>query len=401
MTEEERNDKWRQLGLADQDMKGRPRNELVNAFNFACLINYPEKAKLAHSHISGAFDHSTALRAVAEKGHLGILKVMRETGLDVRAEDDVALMNAACYGHLDCVEWLLEQGADPSARAAAALLTAAGNDHTAVVQKLATACKIDDKYVQKALREAAVNGNREMADILLEQSGDREYALNELLVLMSERPPNGMLSFLIERGADPRCYDDLPLWNAASGGWTGNVALLLEAGSEPMAWGGGILEAVRAKHPETVYPLLLEEGERRRAEARAVLDSLPKDASLEDLSRVTGPDGYSPLALAARIGAAAPLLQAALNRGESVTAAALVHRKGRFSVMDGALDYGTWRDLFSPALWRGRAEEMRKVWEFLPPDERLELPWEKCLFDLQHQALRAKRAPQLRRGPQP
>ncbi len=401
MTEEERNDQWKQFGLPDQEMERAGRDELIRAFNLACLIGYPEKARLSRGYITGAFDHSMALRAAAEKGHLGILKMMQEDGFDVRAENDVALMNASCFGRLDCVEWLLAHGADPTARGAAALLLAIGNDHGRIVKALLKGRSFDKKTLWDSTWRALTNENEDVVRLLLDACSDRGAAAGEALAFSALRSGYKMIPFLLAEGADARWNGDEALMNAALAGHVGNVQLLLAAGAEPMAQQGGAFRWAEERGHGDVISLLTVAAEERKEEAKSVLIKLPQGASLEILQDTVGREDYNILALAARIGETERLLRQAVASGEHLTADVLLQGAPGRSVLDTAIDYGTWRDLFDPLLWLKQPVEMQKLWQALPEQQQQELPWGECVFRLHHQTLRAKRAPRLSRGPQP
>jgi ankyrin repeat protein len=59
------------------------------------------------------WDNRTAAMAAAARGHLAVLKLLRERGADLEAADHTSttpLMEAAMRGHLRVVEYLLDSG---------------------------------------------------------------------------------------------------------------------------------------------------------------------------------------------------------------------------------------------------------------------------------------------------
>ena len=84
----------------------------------------------------------SGLPAAASRGHLGVVKLLLEDGVDVNTEEEyskIALQEAASSGHLEVVRLLLEHGADVEADRgcdAPIIQQAASGGHLEVVRLL-------------------------------------------------------------------------------------------------------------------------------------------------------------------------------------------------------------------------------------------------------------------------
>lgn len=122
-----------------------------------------------------------ALLRAASEGHVGTVRDLAETGVDLDAIDryeQTALMKAAVEGHAAVVRFLTEIGADLDNRDAAgftALLWAAFQGHIEVVSFLAehgADLNICGRFGQSALMMSVSGGHDEVAHYLFQSGAD-------------------------------------------------------------------------------------------------------------------------------------------------------------------------------------------------------------------------------------
>lgn len=160
-------------------------------------------------------DAAAALEKAVEAGHLDVVKVLIDGGIDVNAacgacRNDPALYAAAWSGDVPIVLTLLDGGADPECVGddqSTALMKAASLDHADVVAVL----------IDRGARLDAVNNVGETALVLAAETGS--LASTELLLAAGAE---------VDGEADSRP----PLFVAAAGGHLEVVQRLVEAGAE-------------------------------------------------------------------------------------------------------------------------------------------------------------------------
>lgn len=83
-------------------------------------------------------DHAlkVAFVSAARTGQTDVVQVLLDAGVDVHAQDDLALRMAALSGQTEMVRLLLEHGADVHAKGATAFLVADENGHKATATLL-------------------------------------------------------------------------------------------------------------------------------------------------------------------------------------------------------------------------------------------------------------------------
>ena len=226
--------------------------------------------------LEDAFNHA------AGEGHLEIVKLLIDLGVDARADDSEAtdgpLRRAAENGHVEIVRLLLlEHGAD--ARAAdrkgtdAPLRLAAGNGHVEVVRLLllehgADARAADSEGTDAPLRLAA-RGQRGNVSLLYDFCASSDDDLDQMEIV----------KILLANGANVHVACDAPLRIAAKYGGKETIELLLDKDADVNApegkWTDAPLRmAAQFNKTETVQ-LLLDRGAHIRAE-----DHNGRDAAL-------------------------------------------------------------------------------------------------------------------------
>jgi len=73
------------------------------------------------------YDNNCALMHASRNGYEDVVRYLAEKGSDIHARDDQALRWASKYGHLSIVEYLVENGADIHAKEDDALRSASEN----------------------------------------------------------------------------------------------------------------------------------------------------------------------------------------------------------------------------------------------------------------------------------
>lgn len=160
----------------------------------------------------------TPLNISAEKGDLGMAKLLVANGADVNLE--APLTRAAMYGRVEMVEYLLTQGADvnhcsPGVSTPAALLAT---------------CNV-------------ICGNAEVVKVLVGAGIDMQFKDNQYIPL-NQAAMNGhveMVRYLLSQGADVNRQDSrgwTPMHRAAYGGHVKVINILLKAGGDPRVRSG-------------------------------------------------------------------------------------------------------------------------------------------------------------------
>ena len=111
-------------------------------------------------------DNDLALRFASENGHMEVVKLLLESGADVHAEGDYALRWAAKNGYDEVVKILLELGADVHIRDDFALRWASANGHLEVVKFLLESGANVHARNNFALHWASRNGHMEVVEYL-------------------------------------------------------------------------------------------------------------------------------------------------------------------------------------------------------------------------------------------
>ena len=163
----------------------------------------------------GCDDNATPIHFAADRGHLKIVQLLLEAGVDTdvaTTDGATALYCSACMGHVEVARLLLEAGADKDAAmtedGSTALYVAAQNGHLEVVPLLLEAgaeTDAKDKLGSTALLIAACMGHVEIVRFLLEAGADKDAARTDGTTPLSISAKNCHLEvvrLLLEAGAD-------------------------------------------------------------------------------------------------------------------------------------------------------------------------------------------------------
>jgi len=114
-------------------------------------------------------DNDLALLLVAGNGFLDVVKYLVEQGAYIHADNEYPLQRAACNGHLNVVKYLIEQGADIHADNELALRWAAENGRLKIVKYLVDQGANIHADNDSTLRWTAENGHLEVVEYLENQ----------------------------------------------------------------------------------------------------------------------------------------------------------------------------------------------------------------------------------------
>ncbi|KAJ7434165.1 ankyrin repeat-containing domain protein [Mycena latifolia] len=221
----------------------------------------------------------TTLISASEGGHIAVVKMLLQHGVDVDAFDragDTALTKASLGGHDTMVKLLFEHGADAEARTrfagGTALTIASEYGHSAVVKHLLEhganieACT---PFECTGLMIASQRGHDTVVKLLLEHGADIEAQdkyHSTALIWASQCGEDVVVNLLLEHGADIEAQDKdkcTALLMATRGGHVEVMKLLLEHGANIETQGKDkrtpLLVAAHHSSREMVE-LLLEHG---------------------------------------------------------------------------------------------------------------------------------------------
>lgn len=244
----------------------------------AAVNGYAETLKMLLDRIDDVtWEEKTGAYALAaEYGHLDVVRLLLEAGVEVSARPprgSTALAGAALRGRAEVVKFLLDRGADPNEPvdlSGTVLGAAAAGGHLPVVNLLLERGARADGA---ALREAAGAGQAEIVARLLDAGVGVNtidaYKTPLIAATIGRRVP--VVQLLIARGADLNArtlFSDPPLLLASQAGAEEIVTLLLKGGADLGVRGKegrtALMEAAVAGHPGTAK-ILIEGGADVRA----------------------------------------------------------------------------------------------------------------------------------------
>lgn len=153
-------------------------------------------------------DNDIALYGAVELNHVEIAKYLLEHDANIDALGGLALKWAAKNGYIEIVKCLIERGADVHSYNDSAFWLAAWNNHFEVMKYLAENKANIHAQEDFALRWAVVNGLTEMAKYLVEHGADI-HIMNDLpLRFAAEKGYQEIVKYLIEKGANVCVLDD-------------------------------------------------------------------------------------------------------------------------------------------------------------------------------------------------
>ena len=256
----------------------------------------------------------TELMYAVELGDLAKVEALLASGADVNARNDggaTALLMAAAYGSKEIVARLLAAGADPdisSHRGDSPLASAIQYGHTKVAVALlkhgANPNVYDNpnnpRFRQNALVKAAVTGQTDVVELLLQLGTDTKESRLEALSLALWKHHEDIVGLLLEADIDLNAptYDttdhtrmqtgEFVLHTAAQEGLQLSTAMLLENGADvnrkSVQGHSALYFAARQDHADVVN-LLLEAGAIVSGNDVAVALDAGNEAIAEQLSR--------------------------------------------------------------------------------------------------------------------
>ena len=206
------------------------------------------------------------LAAAAGGGHLKVVRLLLDHGVDVEATGGTALQGAASGGYLKIIRLLLENGADVNVGEGSVLQEAASYGRLEIVRLMVeNGADINGKggYCKSPLQEAASGGHLEVVEFLLDHGADLEVKEGQVVSAFHMAAFGGhleVIKVLLENGSDVKVQGRTALPAAASRGHLKVVRLLLENGADVNAGGGycgtAVQEAASGGHLEVVKLLL-------------------------------------------------------------------------------------------------------------------------------------------------
>jgi hypothetical protein len=178
---------------------------------------------------------------VCEYGDLDALMELIGEGVDIHANNDIALCIAAANGQLKLLRFLMDKDADIHTTDDYALKLAARNGYIETVRFLLDHDADIHAGKEEVLRGAVEHGQAETVRFLLERGADIQYDENHFLSWAANGGHTETVRVLLDHGADLHKRDGGALetaakarWNDAAElltGWNETVELLIERGA--------------------------------------------------------------------------------------------------------------------------------------------------------------------------
>ncbi|KAJ3329207.1 hypothetical protein HDU93_001093 [Gonapodya sp. JEL0774] len=122
---------------------------------------------LADRGVDFRYDRNRALRSACQKGHIGIVRVLLSKGVDIHTPNNDALHRACGNGHSDVVNLLLEHGADIHANREGPLRWAIAGEKVEIVKLLIERGANVSAAQEDLVRRAKRIGNAELVRLLV------------------------------------------------------------------------------------------------------------------------------------------------------------------------------------------------------------------------------------------
>ncbi|KAB2100486.1 hypothetical protein AG0111_0g11281 [Alternaria gaisen] len=302
-------------GKFETSLQSLPNSPIRAIIRWASLQGFETVARLlfdAHPALinTSYLQDYTPLHLAAENGHVKIIDLLLEYGVDINLRSDrgTALCLATKGAHKETVTMLLDKGADtnaPGGYGSNAIQEASSRGNKGIVELLLDkGADVNAMAVEgdPALQEASVKGHKEIVELLIGRgaevnaqghfygTGIQAASLGghkEILELLIEKGVDvnvqgghhgsaiqaaslgghkECLELLLDKGADVNAqggYHGNALQAALCNGHTGCLELLLDKGANVNAEGGlfgNVLEAAVVLAGEDIVELLLEKG---------------------------------------------------------------------------------------------------------------------------------------------
>lgn len=385
---------------------------------------------------------SEALNVAAQLGHLETVKYLVAEGCDINrgCNSDGFTPYTASYPFIlalqgarwDVAEWMLEQGADPCANNNQPLLLAVEKDCFNFIRILFETGKLDNiRNGGMILDHVARYGTCETARFLLSRIAHQENdeSLNRALLTATTRNAPQLMLLFLESGANPDSWQGGCLNHSAIAGNAEAARILINHGADAAkadfrAFRGAVLndqrEIVRLmlelgclyNHPDVFQTLpkggkfgspletanIVREWEPANDNNReAYLRAMYRDFLKRDFPAFRAPDDFG-----MQNGDGRSLLVALILAGEfesavspffsKVTTEQLLLRDNYgINAVEAFSKYGELDKLFSPALWLGRCDDLRRLWRGLPEYHQQEVDIEKTITAVHQHELKELR----------
>lgn len=355
--------------------------EAAISFTHACEAGDIAEARRSLPLAGDKIKLSQVFNIVAKRNDLPFLRAMIG---EFRLDKNEALRQSVVQNNMPMVEYLLQQGVDPLFDKGRDIKIAAFNGYTGIFRKLLDSAACDEELLFILALRAVENFQKEILDELLDHRIDLHWQDDRLLREMAgnSRPQTDALSYLLARGADIHVLDEAPLAQAIYKSRFRNIPVLLQAGADPMLMTDGAREEAEGLALGMLIEIRQAEKERQK-EAEEIVSGMQMP---EDLAKEYGPRKTSGMMLLVRAEGVKSLVHKISTEhpawASGIHADMLTGKQGGLSPLELALRMEQHKYFFMPVLWRGREEEMKKLWDHLPPPIRRAMPWEETVHDL-------------------
>ncbi len=164
--------------------------------------------------------NKTLLMLAAERGNLGMVKLLEEHGANVNDENPETALGLACsLGHSEIVEYLLEKGADPNIpdrNRTPPLMPACRNGHTEIVRSLLKyGAEVNWQNVNGCtpLMDTTDSRKPEIVSLVICYGADIDtvdhgkYQRKTALMWAAKKGEEQMVRVLLYRASKPHYYD--------------------------------------------------------------------------------------------------------------------------------------------------------------------------------------------------